>query len=173
MLDVAVADAEYQQDGEAPKLRAALERSPGAAPFSGPVACFGGWGHVWPGEPATALEVLGEARRLGRRFGFQRLPTLGGLGLGLAAVQAGRDEDALLHAEEGLRLSANYPTLHRIRAAACAWLGRDDEAREAVAEALRLGPDDAISTGRARSGYADTPATRRWFEGLRRAGLRE
>ncbi len=169
MLDVAVADAEYQQDGEAPKLRAALERSPGAAPFSGPVACFGGWGHVWPGEPEAALEVLGEAPRLGRRFGFRRVPTLGGL----AAVQAGRDEDALRHAEEGLSLSANYPTLHRIRAAACAWLGRDDEAREAVAEALRLGPDDAISTGRARSGYADTPETRRWFEGLRRAGLPE
>jgi adenylate cyclase len=170
-LDAAVANAEYQQDRDAPKLRAALQRSLRAAPFSGPVTSYCGWGYVWLGEPETALDILGAALRLSRRFGFWRVPTLGGLGL--AAVQAGRDEDALRYAEEGLRLSATYPTLHRIRAAACAWLGRDDEAREAVAEALRLVPDDAISTGRARSGYADTPETRRWFEGLRRAGLPE
>ena len=64
-------------------------------------------------------------------------------------------------------------TLQRALASAHANAGRMDEARAAMATVMELVPDESIAFGRKRSGYSDTPGTRRYFEGLRLAGMPE
>ncbi len=89
-------------------------------------------------------------------------------------MQAGRDEAAIEYAIRGLELTQGYLSLYRALASASAHLGRMEAAREAVAAILRLSPEDSLSANRARMiGYGDTEATRRYFEGLRLAGLPE
>ena len=85
----------------------------------------------------------------------------------------GNDDEAIAIAEEGLRLTAGFGTLHRAFASALAHNGRLEEARTAVNKVLELVPGESIAFGRQRSGYSDTPGTRRYFDGLRLAGMPE
>ena len=122
------------------------------------------------GEPEAALECFAKGDR-GPLFNPYAIAMFGGRGMAL--VQSGQDEAAIDCARAGLELSTEYGTFHRILASALAHLGRMDEAAAALAEALRLVPDDTIANGWKRSRYVDKPATRRYFEGLRRAGMPE
>jgi uncharacterized protein HemY len=93
--------------------------------------------------------------------------------MGLAYVQTGEWEKAIAIAERGLHVAENYSGFHRVLAAAHAHLGHTEKAMAASADALRLVPESSISLFRSGGRYADTPGTRRYFEGLRLAGFPE
>ena len=52
-------------------------------------------------------------------------------------------------------------------------LGRMADARAALDENERTNPGDSIQLGWKRNVFSDTPGTRRYYEGLRLAGMRE
>lgn len=88
----------------------------------------------------------------------------------IAALVADRPEEYLEHAR-GLTDSApNFIPGIRHLAAAYANLDRLDEAKSAVARALKLVPNDRISTILKSVPIADLQARNRYFDGLKKAG---
>src|ERR1700712_5989916 len=95
-------------------------------------------------------------------------------------MMLGHDRDANASFERSLALNPDVVTFARqsvLRqmAAAYAWLGEDDPARQTLAEADRLFPFDTV-----RGHWPEDPTSdvyagqiRRYQEGLRRAGLRD
>jgi len=67
----------------------------------------------------------------------------------------------------------DYQITHRALAATYAQLGRLEEARTTLQEDLRLAPNDAISAIKAQYAAADPDVLERYFDGLRKAGLKE
>jgi adenylate cyclase len=91
-------------------------------------------------------------------------------GMGLAFMSLGRFGEAVAAAEKSLRKNPTFTPAYRCLAAALAHLGRDAEAKEAVARLLEIEPDFRISEWAVR--------TRQWRTGLlvdslRKAGLPE
>jgi adenylate cyclase len=170
LLDLSLATAAYQREGDGAQLRRSVRNALRLAPRVIEVLNFCGWSFVWLGEPEEALDCFRRCERL-TRFSPWLAPMFGGAAL--AAVQAGRDDDAIAYARRGMEVTQDYAALWRALASAHANKGQHEEAKAALAEALRLLPDDSIAFGRRRSGYPDTPGTRRYFEGLRLAGMPE
>ena len=57
------------------------------------------------------------------------------------------------------------------RAASLAYLGRDEDARHALEEALRLRPDLSEAFIRRTFAFVEEPVLQRYLSGLRKAGL--
>jgi adenylate cyclase len=169
-LELYVAIATRKPFGDEARLRRAIQNALRQMPFKPDTVMMGGAAYVWMGEPEAALECLAVGRKL-NRFTPWAIPHMGMLAL--ASVMAGRDDEAIAIAEEGLHLSAGFGTLHRALASALAHAGRLEEAQTALKKALELVPGESITFGRQRSGYSDTPGTQRYFEGLRLAGMPE
>ena len=70
-------------------------------------------------------------------------------------------------------MSAGYATLYRVLAAAQAQLGRQDEASDALNAALRLHPNDNVTSILARNVFAVEGERNRYISGLRKAGMKE
>lgn len=170
MLDLAIATANYVRERDAARLRRAIRDALRQAPFASEVIWICGWGYVWLGEPEEALACFRKGER-SFRFNPWAVAMLGGAAV--ACVQAGHDEEAVAYARRGLEISTEYGAFYRALAAAHAHMGQHQNAASALKEALRLVPGDSISSGRSRSGYADTAAARRYFEGLGLAGMPE
>lgn len=131
---------------------------------------FCGWSYVFLGMPEPALDCLHRALKLGGNTPW-RLIILGAMGI--ANLQAGHYEKSIHYASKGLEISTGYTPLYRQLAAAHAQLGQMDEAKAALDTLLEQMPSDTVSQVQKRSNYADTPETRRYFDGLRLAGLPE
>jgi TolB-like protein len=94
-------------------------------------------------------------------------------GRGIAAYIDGRYEEVVENAEAMLReVPNNGPALRQL-AAALAMLGRDDDARAAMANLRRHMPSLTVSRVGQMIPVRDAAANERWLEGLRRAGLPE
>ena len=91
-------------------------------------------------------------------------------GMGMALVELGRFEEAVAAGKKAQRHNPYFSSTYRCLASAFAHLGRDAEAREAVARLLELDPGFTISAWLARGGQANS---RRMIEGLRKAGVPE
>jgi adenylate cyclase len=91
-------------------------------------------------------------------------------GMGLAFIELGRFDEAIVAGKRVLRQSPSWPTSYRCLAAAFAHLGRDAEAREAAARLLEIDPAFKISSWMARGGQTKAKLM---IEGLRKAGLPE
>jgi tetratricopeptide (TPR) repeat protein len=97
--------------------------------------------------------------------------------IGYAALMLGRDHDAI---DRSMALNPDVPAFDRqnylrLRAAAYARMGEDDQARRSLAEADRLFPFDTV-----RGHWPEDPTNavysqqiRDYQDGLRRAGLRD
>ena len=90
-------------------------------------------------------------------------------GMGVAFIELGRFDEAIVMGKKALRQNPSYSLAYRCLASAFAHLGRDDEAREAAARLLQLDPVFTISALIARGGYSSKVL----IEGLRKAGLPE
>ena len=160
--------AKYVSERDVMVLRREIEEGLRRAPFDpeGLYAC--GFGYVFLGEPQAAQDCMRKCLRLGHLNPFSA--TARG-GMAIACVQAGRDEAAIDHAKKAIVIAPSYSAPYRALAAACAHLGRQKEASEAITRVLELVPGDSVSFTRDRSSYRDTPGVRRYLEGLRLAGL--
>ena len=91
-------------------------------------------------------------------------------GMGLAFIELGRFDEAIVAGKKAQRHNPSLPVAYRCLASAFAHLGRDAEAREAAMRVLELDPAFTISPLIAWGG----PARAKLFiEGLRKAGLPE
>ena len=168
--EITIALVRYQLHRDETALRRKIKKLLRRAPFNALVLTWAGWGWVWLGEPQHAIDCFRKFERLGRFNPFSE--AVAG-GVALACVQAGRDETAIEHAQKALEITRDYPSLYRALAAAYAHLGRREDASIALAQLLRLVPDESISYIRDRSPFTDSPTVRRYFEGLRMAGVPE
>jgi adenylate cyclase len=126
-------------------------------------------GHVYlhAGLPEEAVRSFERAIRLSPVD-----PTLhrSFVGMGAALIELGRFDEAIVAGKKAQRQKPSNPVAYRCLASAFAHLGRDAEAREAVARMLEVDPDFTISAFIARL----RPSNRKLLiEGLRKAGLPE
>jgi adenylate cyclase len=91
-------------------------------------------------------------------------------GMGLAFIELGRFEEAIVIAKKALRQNPSFSVAYRCLASAFAHLGRDIEAREAAARLLEADPAFTIAAWIGRGGQSKTKLI---LEGLRKAGLPE
>ena len=158
----------FQNDKDPRTLLETIDAVLKRAPFDTDVLCLGGWGYVWLGRPKEAIDCFRKFQRLGQ---FSSFSMAAQCGLAIAFVQAGRDHAAIEQAGTLLRVTRDFSTPFHALAAAAAHIGRLPEAHDAVANILRLVPDDSLERLRNRVGFADTSANQRFFDGLRQAGL--
>jgi adenylate cyclase len=90
-------------------------------------------------------------------------------GIGRALIELGRFDEAIVVGKKALRQN-HYVAIYRCLASAFAHLGRDAEAREALARVLEVEPGYTISASIARGGLSNAKL---FIEGLRKAGLPE
>ena len=126
-------------------------------------------GHVYriAGLPEEAVRSYERAIRMSPvdprlQFAF--------VGLGVALIELGRFDEAIVAGKKAQRRSPSYAAAYRCPASAFAHLGRDAEAREAAARVLQLDPAFTVSAFIARGGH---PNAKLYIEGLRKAGLPE
>jgi adenylate cyclase len=126
-----------------------------------------GWVYRIAGLPEEAVRSFERAIRMSpvdpalhRSFG----------GMGLAFIELGRFDEAIVAAKKAQRQSPSFATAYRCLASAFAHLGRDAEAREAAVRLLELDPAFTISAWIARGGQSNSKLM---IEGLRKAGLPE
>jgi len=91
-------------------------------------------------------------------------------GMGLAFIELGRFDEAIVAGKKALRQTPSFSAAYRCLASAFAHLGRAAEAREAAARVLEVDPGFTISAWIARGGQSNAKLL---MEGLRKAGLPE
>ena len=126
-----------------------------------------GWVYKIAGLPEEAVESFEHAVRMSpvdprlyRTF----------LGMGMAFIELGRFDEAIVAGRKAQRRNASFSPAYRCLASAFAHLGRDTEAREAAARVLETDPAFTISSWIARGGQSNSKLQ---IEGLRKAGLPE
>ena len=130
---------------------------------------WGTRGHVYriSGVPEEAVRSFERAMRLSP-VDPQLHTTL--VGIGLAFIELGRFDEAIVAGKKAQRLNPAFQSSYRCLASAFAHLGRDADAREAAARVLETDPVFTIFTWIARGGQSNA---RLLIEGLRKAGLPE
>jgi len=91
-------------------------------------------------------------------------------GMGMALIELGRFEEAIVAGKKAQRHNPCFSSTYRCLASAFAHLGRDAEAREAAAQLDELDPGFTISAWITRGGQSNSKLM---IEGLRKAGLPE
>lgn len=95
-------------------------------------------------------------------------------GLAHAHFSAGRYEEAVEWADRALHAQPRMIAAIGIKAAACAHLGRIDDAGECVNRFCELRPGSTIGSFKRTLGRSFSPEVlAAWVEGLRKAGLPE
>jgi adenylate cyclase len=92
------------------------------------------------------------------------------VGMAAAYIELARFDEAIVAGKKAQRQTPSYPGAYRCLASAFAHLGRDAEAREAVARVLEVDPASTISALITRGGQSNAKLL---TEGLRKAGLPE
>ena len=128
-----------------------------------------GYGLAVGGQPERGLEALEQAHRLSPRDPFLAIyaPTV----RYMALFALGRYEETIAVCRETATLHPNHAGAWRLMTVSLALLGREDEAREALARTLALQPDLKMSHVEQNTVYADPADRGRFLEGLRKAGL--
>ena len=124
-----------------------------------------GWVYRNVGQPEEAVRSFERAVRLSP---VDPLLSRVFVGMGMAFIELGRFDEAIVAAKKAQRQNPSYAYIKL--ASAFAHLGRDAEAREAVERLLEVDPAFTISTFIARGGSSNSKLL---IEGLRKAGLPE
>ncbi|MBI3757457.1 MAG: adenylate/guanylate cyclase domain-containing protein [Deltaproteobacteria bacterium] len=126
-----------------------------------------GWILTYVGRPEEGIELIEKAMRLN-----PRPPVFYIRSLGWAYRVAGRYEEALVPLKKFLTLNPNNVPV-RLNLAACyAELGRIEEARAEVAEALRLNPTFSLEQAKQIYPFKDPADLERFLASWRKAGLK-
>ena len=126
-----------------------------------------GWVYNYAGLPEEAVRSFERAMRMSPVD--PRLHTTFA-GMGLAFIELGRFDEAIVGGKKAQRLNPQFPAAYHCLASAFAHLGRDAEAREAAARVLEVDPSFTITSWIARGGQSNAKLL---IEGLRKAGLPE
>ena len=126
-----------------------------------------GWVYRNAGLPEEAVQSFERAIRMSP---VDPLLHRAFVGMGLALIELGRFDEAIVAGKKALRQNPSYLAVYRCLASAFAHLGRDAEAREAAARLLESDPDFTISGYIARGRQSNAKLT---IEGLRKARLPE
>jgi adenylate cyclase len=123
---------------------------------------------VFAGQPERAIEVMRASTRLEPFRNATRLAYTGN-----AHYMLGRYEEAVAPLQESGRRMPNLRITPLWLAAACAQLGRVDEARAAADEVRRIEPDFTIERWKPTAAYKRPEDARHLFDGILKAGLPE
>jgi adenylate cyclase len=126
-----------------------------------------GWVYRIAGMPEEAIWSFERAIRLSPVDPLLHQPFTG---IGLALIELGRFDEAIVAGKKAQRQNPSYPAAYRCLVSAFAHLGREAEAREAAARLLETDPAFTISGWIARGGQSNAKLA---IEGLRKAGLPE
>jgi adenylate cyclase len=133
--------------------------------------------HAWlgaylalAGRPDDAIAHLDKAVRLSPKDPFNWIAFYG---MGMAHFAAKRYEDAADWARRSVLRRTDLALGFRCLTASYAHLGRDEEARAALQEVMRLQPGYTVAHSRLTLSSADPEFADRFIDGLRRAGLKE
>ena len=126
-----------------------------------------GWVYEVAGRWEQAIESFERAMRMSP-VDPRRYRTLNGMAF--AFIELHRFDEAMVAARKAVRLQPSVALSYRPLASAFAHLGRNVDAREAVARMLEIEPGFTISAWTARTGQSNL---RLVIEGLRKAGLPE
>jgi len=130
-----------------------------------------GWVYRLVGQPEEAIRSFERAIRLSP---IDPLLHRALVGIGFAFIELRRFDEAIVAAKKALRQNPSYSATYRCLASALAHLGRDAEAREAVARMSEVDPGfTTISAFSARSTGLGKLGSNLFIEGLRKAGLPE
>ena len=125
-----------------------------------------GWTYI-AGQPEEAIRSFEHSIRLSP---FDPSLFLKFTGMGIAFIGLGCFDEAAASAKKALRQNQTFAMAYRCLAAALAHLGRDAEAKKAVAQLLEIEPHFRISEWMARGGRWQAQI---YIDGLRKAGLAE
>jgi adenylate cyclase len=141
-------------------------------PNSANAWCMRGWVAAFEGQPQPAVEALQRALRLSP-LDPMRWMFFGGMSF--AHLVARRFEEAIVWVDRALRDQPRNASADRMKAIACAHLGRLQEARDCARSILELQPAFTISEWqRIYAAHMGSPETLAMFvDGLRKAGLPE
>jgi adenylate cyclase len=126
-----------------------------------------GWTYQLAGKSEEAIRSFERAIRLSP---FDPMLSTPLTRMGITFIGLGRFDEAVALAKKALSQNQTFGAAYRCLAAALAHLGRDAEARKAVAQLLEIEPDFRISEFVARSGQWQAQV---YINGLRKAGLPE
>jgi adenylate cyclase len=126
-----------------------------------------GWVYRVAGLPEEAVRSFERGMRMSPVDPLLHQPFAG---IGMALIELGRFDEAIVAAKKALRQNPSFSTAYRCLASAFAHLGRDEETREAAARLLEVDPAFTISGWIARGGQTNAKLL---IEGLRKAGLPE
>jgi len=149
---------------------AAFERAVRLDPSLGAAYGWLGFALSISGRPEEAIANLEKARRLDPHDPATESYLIY---TAWAHFAAGRYAEALAEARRAVEMEPRDAMAHRTLAASYAQLGRLEEARSALEEALRLEPDLSLRKVRRQNLASESDFLARWLDGLRKAGLKE
>ena len=157
-------------DGEHATAASIVDRALSLNPNSAQAWVTCGWIHAFSGRASPGVEAFERAIRLSPR---DPLAFIFRGGLAFALMVAGRYEEGLANACEGLIEQPRSITLLRIKAGLCGHAGRAEEGREAIERLLELYPGMTMDYLKMASIYLQPGPLAIYAEGLRKAGMPE
>jgi tetratricopeptide (TPR) repeat protein len=127
-----------------------------------------GWIQCIAGNPAAAIDPFTRAVRVSPRDPFIGYCEAG---LGVACRDAGRSLEALVWAQRAIMSLPLLPAGYRAAAVALIDLGRIDDAKERVAQLLKVRPRERIRPEFVRRHNRNQATAEAWIAALRTAGL--
>ena len=127
-----------------------------------------GWIQCIAGNPAAAIDPFMRAVRVSPRDPFIGYCEAG---LGVACRDSGRPLEALVWAQRATMSLPLLPAGYRAAAVALVDLGRVDEAKERVAQLLKVRPQERIRPEFVRRHNRNQATAEAWIAALRMAGL--
>jgi adenylate cyclase len=127
-----------------------------------------GWVHVFMEQPEIAKGYLERALRLSARDPFSHDTWVG---LAIAHIQLGQDQDAITASRHAVQQNAHHAWSHRLLAISLALAGREDEARAAMGKAMEVDPAFSIAGFQKWNPFLHGNA--RYVGGMKRAGFPE
>ena len=118
------------------------------------------------GKPEEAIPFYKEALRLNPKPPSSHIHLFA-----IALRDSGRYEEAVVQATRAIEQEPNNLVANVVRTSSLSLAGRDEEARAAAKEILRVNPKFSVARYQKRSPHKDRAVAKRYCDALRKAGL--